>query len=267
MSVFCMDPSDVVASEGGRTQGTLVSPPQGWPACFKENPKLKALMGKKSLAGKRCRLTGTPSADDTGKAAAVSLNHEDSFGNALAVQEALGWEVIKGFAVFSLAEAPTEAFVAHKRWWNAKESGVWVDLTPRPDGFDQVVLLESALSEKSKETMTDARCANAMPPPPHHPHTRAHGRSCPTLRAPRHLPVRLRRRAAAAKRRDTERLFAGELSEASAELDYGDTRLFGFRPQPHVVAVLRAGGAVRSVMLFQMALDQGTVGDDQIAVP
>ncbi len=150
------DPSDVVASEGGRTSGTLVSPPAGWPGCFKENATLKAFMGKKALGGKRCRLTALPSAEDAAKGASLELDREDSFSNALAAQRAFGWDVIKGFVIYSLAEDPADAFVAHKRWWNAKESGIWVDFTPRPAGFDTAVLLESALATKSREPLTEA---------------------------------------------------------------------------------------------------------------
>ena len=55
---------------------------------------------------------------------------------------------MKGFAVYELADEPEgKAFVAHMRWWNAKESGVWVDFTPRLPGHDQMVLLESSQAE------------------------------------------------------------------------------------------------------------------------
>ena len=70
---------------------------------------------------------------------------------------ALGWEVIKGFVVFELAE--TSTFVAHKRWWNARPSGtstVWVDFTPRPEGVTDAVLVESLLSTKERALPTDA---------------------------------------------------------------------------------------------------------------
>ena len=52
---YSADPSDVVAS-ATTNKGTLLSPPENWPACFKENAALKGFMGKKQLNGKRVRL-------------------------------------------------------------------------------------------------------------------------------------------------------------------------------------------------------------------
>ena len=113
-------------------------------------------MGKKQLAGKRCRLTALPSAEDAAKLAGVSIDPENPFGNAEAVQQACGWQVIKGYAMFEVDGTSGGAFVGHKRWWNQKESGVWVDATPRVDGVKELVLLESALSTKSMVKMTSA---------------------------------------------------------------------------------------------------------------
>ena len=53
--------SDVVASDPARNSADkLLSPPGGWPKPFTDNATLKALLGKKGLSGKRCRLTGMP---------------------------------------------------------------------------------------------------------------------------------------------------------------------------------------------------------------
>lgn len=114
-----------------------------------------AQLGKKQLAGKRCRLTAGPGKDDLSKVAGLALSVEDSFGNAEAVQQACGWQVIKGYAVYELGAGGT-TFCAHKRWWNQKESGVWVDVTARADGVKELVLLESALATKSTSKMSDA---------------------------------------------------------------------------------------------------------------
>ena len=158
MSSACYwaDPSDVVASSEA-SSGPLLSPPSNWPATFKENKLLKSFMGKQ-LKGTRVRLTGVPSSDDAARVEHVALASNDSFGNAEAVHLALGWEVIKGFVVFELAE--TSTFVAHKRWWNARPSGsstVWVDFTPRPEGVTDAVLVESLLSTKERALPTDDR--------------------------------------------------------------------------------------------------------------
>jgi hypothetical protein len=114
-------------------------------------------LGKKQLAGKRCRLTAGPSKEDLSKvSAAVSIDVENSFANAEAVQQACGWEVIKGYAVYELEDA-LGTFVAHKRWWNQKPTGVWVDVTPRvASATTELVLLESALGAKTPIKMSDA---------------------------------------------------------------------------------------------------------------
>ena len=149
------EPSDVVSSDPAKNSSSkgLVSPPSGWPKCFSENATLKALLGKKGLGGKRCRLTGSPSAADKAEFAGVTISSEDPFGNAEACQQSCGWTVVKGFAVYQLEGEDT--FVGHKRWWCQKESGVWVDPTPRPDGVVEMVLLESSLSTKAQTKMSD----------------------------------------------------------------------------------------------------------------
>ena len=146
------EPADVVQS-GDTAIGSLISPPRNWPDSFKEVP-LKGFMGKKKLNGKRVRLTGAPSSDDRAKAEGVTISPVDSFGNAEAVKASVGLEVIRGFAVFELAAHPDQ-FVAHKRWWNARDTGVWVDYTPRPDGLGEMVLVESALATKTSAPLTD----------------------------------------------------------------------------------------------------------------
>eukprot|EP00900_Chrysochromulina_parva_P017503 jgi/Chrpa1/25754/Chrysochromulina_OHIO_Genome00013200-RA len=120
-------------------------------------PSSDEVLGKKQLAGKRCRLTAGPSKEDLSKvSAAVSIDVENSFANAEAVQQACGWEVIKGYAVYELEDA-LGTFVAHKRWWNQKPTGVWVDVTPRvASATTELVLLESALGAKTPIKMSDA---------------------------------------------------------------------------------------------------------------
>ena len=97
-----------------------------------------------------------PAKEDAAKIGALTLSAEDSFGNAEAIQQACGWQVIKGFAVFEIDGSAGGAFVGHKRWWNQKDSGVWVDATPRPEGAAELVLLESALSTKASAKMSAA---------------------------------------------------------------------------------------------------------------
>ena len=126
-------------------------------ACRLSPRPLAPQLGKKQLAGKRCRLTAGPSKEDLSKvSAAVSIDVENSFANAEAVQQACGWEVIQGYAVYELEDA-LGTFVAHKRWWNQKPTGVWVDVTPRvASATTELVLLESALGAKTRMKMSDA---------------------------------------------------------------------------------------------------------------
>lgn len=163
MSRYWPEPSDVRRSnESAAAAGTLASPPKGWPGCFSSNAALKAFMGKKALNGKRVRLTGTPSAEDASKASAVTIEPDDPFGNAERVQAALGWAIVKGFVVYECADqAEGTSFVAHLRWWNARESGVWVDFTPRPADAQQMVLLESAHAEAKTKKEASAATAEA----------------------------------------------------------------------------------------------------------
>ena len=92
----------------------------------------------------------------------VTLSNEDSFANALAVERCTGWEVVRGFAVYELSDSVGSAFVGHKRWWNQKETGIWMDPTPRIEGADELVLLESALSTKVQVAMSDSVRAAAQ---------------------------------------------------------------------------------------------------------
>jgi len=123
----------------------LLSPPHNWPECFKEST-LKAFIGKSGLKGKRCRLTATPNQSACTAASGIQQDG-DSFDNATRLQEHLGWTIVKGFAVFELRE-PAGSYCAVQHWWNADETGVWVDMTPRAAGQAELVLVETALGEE-----------------------------------------------------------------------------------------------------------------------
>ena len=195
-------PDDVVASDPSRASRgpPFVSPPRGWPGCFSSNKALKSFLGgKQALGGKRVRLTEEPSASDLAAVAEVDLmlvdelQPDDPFGNAERVRDALGWEVRKGFAVLELEAAPGEAWVAHRRWWNAapEASGEkWVDFTPRPAGLETLVLVESARGDKQ--------------PAPPTPRSRGGG-AADSRSAGWWLPRRWRRRRSRRSRRSRRR--------------------------------------------------------------
>ena len=143
----------------------LLSPPRDWPACFKAAP-LSNFTGKRRLKGTRCRLTSTPPPVATAAAASVSLQADDSAGNSARLNGALGWPVVRGFAVFELERAPG-TFVAVPRAWNVLD-GLWVDLTPRPPGQEQQVLLESELAQ-TLGAVASAEHAAPRPPQPRPP--------------------------------------------------------------------------------------------------
>ena len=105
------EPDDVCSSDPAtKSAESLMSPPTDWPKCFQENATLKRLLGKKGLAGKRCRLTALPSNEDKAKYAAVDIFPEDPFGNAEKVHQVCGWEVIKGYAVYELRGAEAVSY-------------------------------------------------------------------------------------------------------------------------------------------------------------
>ena len=143
--------------------------PRDWPAVFKQNATLKAMLNKKMLCGVRCRAADPPSEADVAAATAagVSLRPLHSFDNAEAVAARLGWQVVKGFVVLERADRTAgESFVALRHWWNARsEGGAWVDLTPcqwSADGHARVVLVESLLGEKQPALLTTASRDFAM---------------------------------------------------------------------------------------------------------
>ena len=79
----------------------------------------------------------------------AELSAADPCGNALQVRRLLGWAVIGGYILFetSQGEPRREAvaapeYRAEPHWWNVSAKGVWVDLTPRTQHKD-LVLVES----------------------------------------------------------------------------------------------------------------------------
>ena len=141
----------------------LLSPPRGWPASF-HSAALNAFIGKGGLGGTRCRLTGAPTSEQRLQvltaAERVSIAVDDSTRNAESARDALGWRVVKGFAVFELASAPGQ-YCALPRWWNATAEGAWVDLTPR--AHTQLVLVESELgAPTARPSSPQARAAQPI---------------------------------------------------------------------------------------------------------
>ena len=139
MPDICSDPS--IAAAGA---GALCSPPRGWPTCFKESLPLKRFVSR-VLKGARCRLTERPPAVVLAEASSIKTAAEGEMPVAERVSAALGWPVIRGFALFECATLPPSTFVARPHAWNVHPSGTWVDLAPRSSEHAQLVLIESPL--------------------------------------------------------------------------------------------------------------------------
>lgn len=114
---------------------TLIKP-RNWPACFKENAALKAFLNK-TIKGKKVRLTSMPPDDIVEAIKGVALKTDNQ---ALEISDTLGWEVVRGFAVFEVEQQPG-VFVAQERTWNLHPRNIWVRLDAA--AFDEVVLVEA----------------------------------------------------------------------------------------------------------------------------
>ena len=145
--------------------------PRGWPAVFKQSAVLSKLVNKSMLKGVRCRAIDraqepVAAAREAATARGVKLHALHSFSNALAVSEALGFAVVKGFQAMECADGAAGAsFVALRHWWNIDASGAWIDLTPplalslAADGSTEyrTLLVETPLGDKAPSELTPAR--------------------------------------------------------------------------------------------------------------
>ena len=115
--VFCS--AGVLAKDAlGRRTGF----PRSWPECYSTSKPLRRLVGKRGLAGVRTGVVDALASEAEWHAAAPFLRRhgrESSFVTALRVaRERPGWEVVKGFVVYELVDAPAgEQFVAHRHWY------------------------------------------------------------------------------------------------------------------------------------------------------
>ena len=121
----------------------LISPPRGWPDCFKTQT-MKTFIANE-LAGRRVRLSEAPDPEHLEMAAGIGLAASDSRGNALKLRDRYGWEMLGGFMLLERADAPAgsaDLYVGEPHYWNANSRGLWIDLTPRR--YKDIVLVESA---------------------------------------------------------------------------------------------------------------------------
>ena len=144
----------------------LISPPRGWPGCF-STPALKEFVANE-LNGRKVRLSERPPEAEAELVHGLDLNPSDPRANAVRVREALGYDILGGFALYERADAVTggsDAYTAQPHWWNVTPKGLWIDATPRPHA--ELVLVESgrievpAMSAELSERLSAIRLAQA----------------------------------------------------------------------------------------------------------
>jgi len=88
----------------------------------------------------------------------LSFHPLQSFANAeRAAERASGMAVVRGWAVFERFDRPAgAAFVAERYWWNALPDGKWVDLTPRPEAWPNLLLAEAAQGAPKSQAVLSA---------------------------------------------------------------------------------------------------------------
>lgn len=133
--------------------------PRDWPGVYTSSKVLKSLIGKKGVcAGKKTAVVSGPTDEELALVAGVELRPLQCFANATRVGEATGMSVVCGWAVHEhLDMAVSEAFVAERHWWNALEDGRWVDFTPRPNSWPDLLLAEAAHGAPKSQAELDAR--------------------------------------------------------------------------------------------------------------
>ncbi|CAE6959877.1 Art7 [Symbiodinium sp. CCMP2592] len=151
-----LDLEDFVSCDDKLQEDDLrsLSFPSNWPAAY-QSDALRALIGKRGrLPGKRVAVAGAPSPAE--QVAGVTCYPLQSFSNAeqLSAKSRLG--LVRGWAVYERGDRPGR-FVAERYWWNCHPDGRWVDLTPRPEGLQELLLVEADGSEKQRGALTSVQ--------------------------------------------------------------------------------------------------------------
>ncbi|CAJ1396847.1 unnamed protein product [Effrenium voratum] len=131
--------------------------PRDWPKTYSTSAALKSLIGKRGrAAAKRVAVAGLPTPQQLAELPKLTMVPMHSFQNAERAAQLAGLGVVRGWAVFErLDRAVGEAFVAERYWWNTMPDGTWIDLSPRPSSWPQVLLVEPVEnSPKPKEALT-----------------------------------------------------------------------------------------------------------------
>lgn len=157
---YWLNDDDFVSTEAlsARELGN-VGFPRDWPNVYTTSKPLKSLVGKKGQCpGKKVGVVGTPLPEEADAVRGIDLYPLQSFSNAERVEKATGMAIIHGWAVFEhLDKDVSAAFVAERYWWNVDSEGKWVDFTPRPEDWPELLLAEAAnTAAKSKAKLEAA---------------------------------------------------------------------------------------------------------------
>ena len=101
------------------------------------------------------RLTSAPAAEHLSLVAGLELSPTDACANAVMLRSRLGWSVLGGYILYESAETPGE-YSAVPHWWNASPRGLWLDLTPRSEHME-LVLVDSAQTAVPEPTEEERR--------------------------------------------------------------------------------------------------------------
>ena len=152
---LCND--DFVSSDGALSDVDALKGlgfPRDWPQVYTGNDALKSLLGKRGrIPAKRVAVAGPPTPDQLSKLPkGLHFVPLHSFGNAEMLAKHAGLGVVQGWAVFERLDKPKGAtFIAERYWWNSSPEGTWIDLTPRPEAWQQLLLVEPVEQGKAKK--------------------------------------------------------------------------------------------------------------------
>jgi len=157
-SGYWLNDDDFVSTEGlAALELGSIGFPRDWPNVYTTSKPLKSLIGKKGRCpGKKVGVVGTPLPEESDAVKKVPLYKLQSFANAERIEQATGMAAVHGWAVFEhLDKDVSSAFVAERYWWNTMPDGKWVDFTPRPEDWPDLLLAEAANdAPKSKAKLT-----------------------------------------------------------------------------------------------------------------
>lgn len=162
---FCNDDFVSTAEEGGVDPTGLgdLGFPRDFPAIYAQNAALKSLIGKRGrIAAKRVVVSGPPGPEHQALVRHLEFHPLHSFVNAERAATA-GLVVVQGWVVYERMDRPAgSVFVAERYWWNTLPDGKWMDFTPRPPQWPELLLAEAANgAPKTRSLLTSADFATA----------------------------------------------------------------------------------------------------------